>query len=786
MPTRCILPITSSVALLCGTGLAGAAPLTAPLQPSNLTVKPLGVNSFELKWKDNSNNEAGWDIFAALKGSKPAHYQWLETPNANTFVVITNELPGKAVSFQMAAYSGTTAAPKLSKRTSVVSAVALSKSAFDAPTNLRVQAVDDGQVRLLWKDNATRETGYQMEYKLASAKAWTQLGTRSPGISFSVPVVGFSPLTSYLFRVRAYNTYGGSAVKFTGFSKAVKAKTKAFQAPANLVVTPEADGAFSFKWKDKSSVETGFELQKKVGTAAFVVMGTVPANEVTTEPVPGFALDTDHQFQLRGYRVVDGQTVYSGFSNAVTVKSSTLSNPATLAGIGTSDTALALTWTGPSLRATGYSIDYREAGTTGPFTTINTAKVLTATVSNLSPGKLYEIRLKAITRDFLGNVTASSAYTPSIEVRTKDGISGNLHPPILLGSSFLYPVQISRVSALTNLSVTGLPAGLAYDATARTISGTATEDGLKTVILSATFSDASVVTRNLVLRIVRPPAAPVVKAVFTAVGLAPAETKSISLIGKFEDPDTTSAARLNTSSGTVDIILYSLATPGSVTNFLSYLNNGRYNNGFFHRSVADAAGTLYIVQGGGYQHTAESGFTRVTKGAAIPNEPGISNLKGTVAMAKVGGNPNSATSEFFVNLSDVNASNLDVQNEGFTVFGRVSTPTLAVMEGVNALTKKNYTVLIGTGTQPLTDVPITSPSTAVPIDAALLVKVPSVTIPPLLTYEIVSQNSAIATAALVGNNINLVGVAAGSTTITVTATDLDGQSVPQTFVVTVP
>ncbi len=786
MHTRRILPIASSLLLFCGTGLAGAAKIKAPTEPSNLTVKPLGVNSFELKWKDNSNNETGWDIFAAVSGTAPVHYQWLETANLNTFVVITNDLPGKSISFQVAAYTGTTTAPKRSKRTSVVNATALSKNEFNAPTNLRAEVVDDGQVRLLWKDNATRETGYQIEYKLASAKEWAQLGIRNPGTSFSVPITGFTPLTSYMFRVRAFNTYGGSPLKLTSYSNVAKAKTKAFQAPSGLVATPEADGAFSFKWKDKSSVETGFELQRKVGTTDFVVLGTVPANEKSTDPVFGFDLDKDYQFRLRGYRVVDAKNVFSEFSNVVSVKSTTLSKPATLAGTGTNDTSLTLTWTGPSLRATGYSIDYREAGTTVPFTTLSVAKVLTATVSNLSPGKLYEIRLKAITRDFFGNVTASSAYTSSIEVRTKDGISGDLHPPIFWGSSFLYPVQISRASALTNLTVTGLPTGLTYDATARTITGTSTEDGVKTVVLRATFSDASVVTRNLTLRIVRPPAAPVVKAAFAAVQLPPTETSTISLVGKFEDPDTTSAVRLNTSSGTVDVILYPLATPVSVTNFLSYVNNHRYDNSFFHRSVADAAGSLYIVQGGGYQYTAESGFTRVTKSAAILNEPGISNLKGTVAMAKVGGSPNSATSEFFVNLNDTNASNLDAQNEGFTVFGRVSTPTLAVMEGVNALTKKNYTVLIGTGTQPLTDVPISSPTTAVPINPALLIKVPTATIPPILTYEVTSQNTGVVTASLAGTTITVTGVATGTTSIQVKATDLDGQSTTQTIPVTVP
>lgn len=127
---------------------------------------------------------------------------------------------------------------------------------------------------------------------------------------------------------------------------------------------------------------------------------------------------------------------------------------------------------------------------------------------------------------------------------------------------------------------------------------------------------------------------------------------------------------LNTNFGPIVVELFGQQTPKTVANFLSYVNSGAYTNTFFHRSV-----TNFVVQGGGFTSpsttfTSTSQFSTITTNPAVTNEPGISNTIGTLAMAKLGGDPNSATDQFFVNLGN-NSSNLDAQNGGFTVFGKV-------------------------------------------------------------------------------------------------------------------
>jgi cyclophilin family peptidyl-prolyl cis-trans isomerase len=147
-----------------------------------------------------------------------------------------------------------------------------------------------------------------------------------------------------------------------------------------------------------------------------------------------------------------------------------------------------------------------------------------------------------------------------------------------------------------------------------------------------------------------------------------------------------SMVRLITSLGPIDIVLYDAAAPVTVANFLAYVNSGAYNNSFIHRSVPG-----FIIQGGGYTWvSATNSVSTITAGAAIVNEfsASRSNLRGTVAMAKVANNPNSATDQWFVNLAN-NSANLDSSNGGFTVFGNVTTSGLRVVDAIAALPTVN-------------------------------------------------------------------------------------------------
>jgi peptidyl-prolyl cis-trans isomerase A (cyclophilin A) len=141
---------------------------------------------------------------------------------------------------------------------------------------------------------------------------------------------------------------------------------------------------------------------------------------------------------------------------------------------------------------------------------------------------------------------------------------------------------------------------------------------------------------------------------------------------------------VRTVLGNFEVNLFDEATPETVENFLSYVNSGSYANNVVHRTEAS-----FVMQAGGFTYNNVFPPTQIQTGAAVINEPVFSNVRGTIAMAKVGGNINSATSQWFINVNN-NASNLDVQNGGFTVFGHVLGNGMEIVDAITSTPNFNF------------------------------------------------------------------------------------------------
>ena len=262
---------------------------------------------------------------------------------------------------------------------------------------------------------------------------------------------------------------------------------------------------------------------------------------------------------------------------------------------------------------------------------------------------------------------------------------------------------------------------------------------------------------------------------------------TLSLSNYFDDPLTTGKVAhfnlANTSAGTIgngtiNVVLFDqtgIGAPLTVQNFQSYVSVSSYTNSFIHRSIPG-----FIVQGGGYTYN-NSTLGQIPANSPVQNEfsPNRSNLRGTIAMAKLGNDPNSATNQWFFNLAD-NSTNLDNQNGGFTVFGQaLSANDLTTIDAIAAVPIYNTSTTF-------TDLPLT----AAAISDTNFVRFSSVTVSQEdeLQFSIVSNSQPTLVTPKISNKqlvLDYLPNQTGNSDITIRATNLFGEFIDYKFTATV-
>ena len=141
------------------------------------------------------------------------------------------------------------------------------------------------------------------------------------------------------------------------------------------------------------------------------------------------------------------------------------------------------------------------------------------------------------------------------------------------------------------------------------------------------------------------------------------------------DDVTSKRVKLETSEGNIIVELDITRAPLTVLNFLKYVNSGHYDGTIFHRVIKD-----FMIQGGGFTPD----MNRKEGHATVKNEAdnGLSNLRGTIAMARTN-DPHSASTQFFINVVDntfLDHKSKTPRGWGYTVFGQV-------IKGMNVVDK---------------------------------------------------------------------------------------------------
>lgn len=154
---------------------------------------------------------------------------------------------------------------------------------------------------------------------------------------------------------------------------------------------------------------------------------------------------------------------------------------------------------------------------------------------------------------------------------------------------------------------------------------------------------------------------------------------------------------LDTTAGKIRLELDPAAAPKTVENFLAYVNAKQYDGTQFHRVIP-----RFMIQGGGFTEDFRQKPTRppIKNEAEQSSKAGLLNVPGTIAMARTS-DPNSATAQFFINVSDnksLNFREATPQGYGYVVFGKV-------IQGMDVVNKIAVTPTGSGGPFP-TDVPV--------------------------------------------------------------------------------
>ena len=149
---------------------------------------------------------------------------------------------------------------------------------------------------------------------------------------------------------------------------------------------------------------------------------------------------------------------------------------------------------------------------------------------------------------------------------------------------------------------------------------------------------------------------------------------------------------IKTNLGEIEVELYPDKAPITVENFLSYVKEGTYKGTVFHRVIKD-----FMIQGGGFTSEGEEKPTKAPIKLESSNR--LSNKKGTISMARTMV-ADSATNQFFINTVDNNFLDYSPQNDGYAVFGKVTSG----MEIVEKIEASKTTTKLGMNDWPVEDI----------------------------------------------------------------------------------
>lgn len=354
--------------------------------PTSLNATSVSSTQIDLYWTDASNNESGFAVERKLLFDT----KWIEVGR---------------VAGNVTMYSDT----GLTKRTSYDYRVRAFKDSMYSeysnteskttpdtppapPSGLAASVISASQIDLAWTDRADNEDFFEIERK-AGTDPWSFLRTVTAN-STTFSNLGLQPVTTYSFRIRAYNAQG-----YSPYSDEVTAVTENGPPtfPYALSATqkvPASAFEINLTWSDGSNNENGFRIERKTGTnGTWEQAGLVGANLRTFKDTDDLTASATYHYRVFAYNE-RGDSPPSNLAG-VTTADIAPANPQNPTAVPISASEIRIAWTDVSLNETGFRISYRKGTTTGWTQQDIAANLTEYTVTGLDSNTTYSFVVQA-------------------------------------------------------------------------------------------------------------------------------------------------------------------------------------------------------------------------------------------------------------------------------------------------------------------------------------------------------------------------------------------------------
>ncbi|MBI4834330.1 MAG: fibronectin type III domain-containing protein [Planctomycetes bacterium] len=384
---------------------------TAPSPPSSLTATVVSSFRIDINWTDNANNETGFTLERKIGAG--GTYQAIATPGVDTVTYADSSLTeGTRYYYRIKALN--------SVGSSSYSAETNALTILNSPSNLQATVISSTRIALAWADNSGGETGYKIERKTGAGGTYgqiTSVGANVMAYSDNSVVDG----EIYYYRVRAYNADGNSI--YSGETNS----PVSLNAPTALTASTISATQINLSWNDNSKNETGYKIERKIGTGGIYALITTTMASVISYSNTALVDGTVYYYKIKATNA-NGDSSYSGEANTATI----LAQPTGLTAVAVSATQINLGWSDNSNSELNYKIERKTGagGTYGEIASVG-ADITSYPDSGLTEGTLYFYRVKT------SNALGDSAYSGEVSALSTMG------PPSLLQATVISSTRIN-------------------------------------------------------------------------------------------------------------------------------------------------------------------------------------------------------------------------------------------------------------------------------------------------------------------------------------------------------